>query len=169
MLVKFEQVLAGIQKKIHRANQLFVMAIIIAMVSIVAVCVFMRYVLSCGLIWSEDIVTLLFSYLIFFSIPLALRAGTHIRIELFVAKSTERKKRVYNLLVSAIILASLINLFVMSLSAIRQIGDSPYGGLMYPMIYFYYAAAGSSVVMFLDTIHILVRNLNEIMRLRRPA
>jgi len=169
MLVKFEQVLAGIQKKIHRVNQLFVMAVIIAMVGIVAVCVFMRYVLSCGLTWSEDIVTLLFSYLIFFSIPLALRAGTHIRIELFVAKSSEAKKRVYNLLVAAIILTSLITLFLMSLNAIRQIGDSPYGGLMFPMSYFYYAAAGSAVVMFVDTVYILVKNLNEIIRLRRPA
>ncbi|MBW1791245.1 MAG: TRAP transporter small permease [Deltaproteobacteria bacterium] len=169
ILEKYEQVLAGIQKKIHRINQIFVIVILAAMVGIVGASVFMRYVLNCGFTWSEDIVTLLFSYLIFFSIPLAFRAGSHIRIELFLLKSTERTRGVFNLVVDGIILITLILLFSMSLDAVHHIGDSPYGGLMFPMSFFYYAVTSSTVVMFIDISYMIVRHLNEIIRQKRRA
>ncbi len=150
MTMRLENILKLLQQKIDKGNKAFVILMLAAMVLLVATNVFMRYVLNTGLQWTEDIVTLFFSYLIFFSIPIAFRSGSHIRIVFFTEKLPEKIKILVDFLVDFIILFLFILVFTMSLDAIKSIGDSPYGALKYPMSFFYFAVAISCILIFFD-------------------
>ncbi|MFW6222994.1 MAG: TRAP transporter small permease [Bacteroidota bacterium] len=152
MTTRLENILKLLQQKIDKVNKAFVILMLAAMVLLVATNVFMRYVLNTGLQWTEDIVTLFFSYLIFFSIPIAFRSGAHIRIVFFTEKLPKKAKILVNFLVDFLILILFILVFTMSLDAINSIGDSPYGALKYPMSFFYYAVAISCILLFFDFI-----------------
>ena len=122
------------------------------MVGMVSLNVFMRYVLSLSLQWAEDIVTLFFFYLIFFSIPIAFRSESHVRIIFLLNKLPEKARDILNFIIDIIILISFILVFSMSIDAIKSIGNSPYGGLKYPMSLFYFGAAISCILMVFDYI-----------------
>jgi TRAP-type C4-dicarboxylate transport system permease small subunit len=69
----------------HRLDQAAAFIIIIAMAAMVAVVstqVLLRYVFNESLDWAEDIARLLFVWAIFLAIPLGIRRGTHVTIEL---------------------------------------------------------------------------------------
>lgn len=150
MTIRFENALKLFQKKIDKINKAFVILMLAAMVVLVGTNVFMRYVLNTGLQWTEDIVTLFFSYLIFFSIPIAFRTGAHIRIVFFTEKLPKKAKIIIDIIVDFIILFTFFLIFTMSLDAIAAIGISPYGALKYPMSFFYYAVAASCILIFID-------------------
>jgi len=144
--------LISIQKKVDKINKIFVILMLACMVVIISVNVFMRYVLNLGLRWTQDIVILFFFYFIFFSIPIAFRSESHVRIVFFTNKLPEKVRDISKFIVDIIILFSFILVLFMSIDAIKAIGNSPYGALKYPMSFFYYAAAISCFLIFLDFI-----------------
>lgn len=56
------------------------------MVTVVSAQVFMRYVLNSSIGWADEISRLTFVWSIFLAIPLGIRAGAHIGIELLTAR-----------------------------------------------------------------------------------
>jgi len=144
--------LISIQKKIDKVNKIFVILMLACMVVIVSVNVFMRYILNLGLRWTQDIIILFFFYLIFFSIPIAFRSGSHVRIVFFTNKLSEKARDIFKFVVDIIILFSFILVLFMSIGAIKSIGNSPYGALKYPMSFFYYGVVISCFLIFFDFI-----------------
>nr|WP_272209806.1 TRAP transporter small permease [Marinicella sp. W31]MDC2875635.1 TRAP transporter small permease [Marinicella sp. W31] len=57
---------------------------LVALVTILAMQVFFRYVLHTGLTWSEEISRFVFIWFVYISASLAARRGSHIRITLFI-------------------------------------------------------------------------------------
>ena len=159
MTAEAQGTLKSVQKTIEKINKVFIIFALTMMVLLVTVNVFMRYVLDTGFQWTEDIVTLLFSYLIFFSIPLAFRSNSHIRILYFIEKLPDKARKAFLLLVDLIILVSFVLIFFMSINAIKNIGSSPYGALKYPMSFFYFAVAISCLLVLFDYAIIVYFNL----------
>lgn len=57
---------------------------LLALVTILAMQVFFRYVLHTGLTWSEEVSRFVFIWFVYISASLATQRGTHIRITLFI-------------------------------------------------------------------------------------
>lgn len=161
--------LISIQKKIDKINKIFVILMLACMVGIVSVNVFMRYVLNLGLRWTQDITILFFFYLIFFSIPIAFRSESHIRIVFFINKLPEKARNILKFIIDIIISFSFILVLFMSIDAIKAIGNSPYGALKYPMSFFYYAAAISCFLIFFDSIINIYIDLKGLLQKQSPA
>ena len=69
-----------------RAVRIVVMVSMAAMVVVVSAQVLLRYAFNTSLDWGEDIARMLFVWAIFLAIPLGIREGAHIGIELVVRK-----------------------------------------------------------------------------------
>lgn len=67
---------------IDAAARLAVIALMAAMVAIVSAQVFYRYILNSSIDWAEEVSRLTFVWSIFMALPLGLRAGAHIGVEL---------------------------------------------------------------------------------------
>jgi TRAP-type transport system small permease protein len=73
-----------------------VVAMMAAMLAIVSSQVFMRYVLNRSLDWADEAATLLFVWTVFLALPLALRNGGHIVMELLLSSvSRANRDRLY--------------------------------------------------------------------------
>lgn len=73
-----------------------IMAMMAVMLAIVTSQVFMRYLLNRSLDWADESATLLFVWTVFLALPLALRDGGHIVMEMVLtAVSAETRERLY--------------------------------------------------------------------------
>ena len=75
---------------LDRAAGLVVIAAIAAMVGVVATQVFMRYVMNSSIGWADEVSRLAFVWSIFLAIPLGIRRGAHIGIELLTGRFPAR-------------------------------------------------------------------------------
>jgi TRAP-type C4-dicarboxylate transport system permease small subunit len=78
--------LALLLKLWDRVAQIVIVIMMAAMVAIVAAQVFLRYVLNDSIGWAEEVSRLTFVWLIFLAIPLGIKAGGHIGIELLTMR-----------------------------------------------------------------------------------
>ncbi len=69
---------------IDRVAAVVIIAIMAAMVVVVSLQVFLRYAFNTSIDWADDVGRLLFVWAIFLTIPLGIREGIHIGIELVV-------------------------------------------------------------------------------------
>ena len=77
-------------------SERIIMAIMAVMLTIVTAQVFMRYVMNRSLDWSDETATLCFVWTVFMALPLALRNGGHIVMEmLLTAISRQWRDRLY--------------------------------------------------------------------------
>jgi TRAP-type C4-dicarboxylate transport system permease small subunit len=108
---------------IDRAASLAIMAAMAVLTVVVTVQVFLRYVLNMSLDWGWAVPRLCFVWVIFLSIPLGLRRGAHVGIDLLVVSLDERPRRlVYRgvLLLMAVLMA-VVAFYALSLA--RQTWD----------------------------------------------
>lgn len=71
---------------VYKISGIFARILLIAMVLIIAVNVFMRYVLNSGLRWGEEIALVLVGWFVFLAIPMGVRKGLHISLHLWRRK-----------------------------------------------------------------------------------
>ena len=69
-----------------RAAGVTIIVAMVVMVSVVSAQVFLRYALNSSLGWADEVSRLTFVWSIFLAIPLGVRAGAHIGIEIFVTR-----------------------------------------------------------------------------------
>jgi TRAP-type transport system small permease protein len=79
---------------IDRTFEIAIIAIMAMMVAIVSAQVFTRYLLNSSFDWADELSRLCFVWTIFLAIPLALRQGGHIVMELLVTKVAPRTRDV---------------------------------------------------------------------------
>lgn len=63
-----------------------IVALVAVMVAVVSVQVFMRYALNSSIGWADEVSRLMFVWSIFLAIPLGIRLGAHIGIEVVTAR-----------------------------------------------------------------------------------
>ena len=85
-----------------------IVALISAMVTVVAVQVFLRYVANSSLGWADELSRLTFVWSMFLAIPLGIRAGVHIGMELLTARLPSRVQDVLGRAMAAIAAALMV-------------------------------------------------------------
>lgn len=74
---------------VDRAVEIVIIAVMALMVTIVSAQVFMRYVLNSSFDWAEETSRLCFVWTMFLAMPLALKQGGHIVMEMVVTNVSE--------------------------------------------------------------------------------
>lgn len=70
--------------RLDRAARLAIIACTAAMIVVVSVQVALRYLLNTSIDWSDEVSRLLFVWCMFLAIPLGIREGSHVGVELLV-------------------------------------------------------------------------------------
>lgn len=95
---------------LDRLVEVGIIAITSAMIAIVVVQVFMRYVVNRSLDWTDELATLLFVWTVFLALPLALRNGGHIVMEMLLTRvSDATRDRLYRVMaIVSIVLMTVV-------------------------------------------------------------
>lgn len=88
--------------------------LMIAITAVMLYSVVMRYFLSQPPIWGEDIPRILFIWMTFLSIGLAIRFGLNIRVTFLVDRMTPPVRRLVGIAMHLIVLAMIVVIFVYS-------------------------------------------------------
>lgn len=122
----------------------------IAMTSIVAVEVFMRYVLSASFFFSEEASRVLFIWFCYLGASLAFRYNAHIGLELLRTGLSPRGRFAVNLASGACILAFLIGIIVGSLQILPYQWGQTLNTLGISIFWAYLAVPVGAVLMMLQ-------------------
>ena len=80
-------------RRIDRTARWVIIVATAVMILVVSVQVFLRYVLNTSLDWSDEISRLLFVWCMFLAIPLGIREGGHVGVELLVSHFPPQQRR----------------------------------------------------------------------------
>jgi TRAP-type transport system small permease protein len=83
MLGKIGRLLVAAFDSLYKISAVIARTLLVAMVLIISVNVFMRYVLNAGLRWGEEIALVLVGWFVFLSIPMGVRKRLHISLHLW--------------------------------------------------------------------------------------
>jgi TRAP-type C4-dicarboxylate transport system permease small subunit len=79
--------------RIDRVARLAIIAIVAVMIAIVSLQVVLRYVFNTSIDWSDEVSRLLFVWSMFLAIPLGIREGSHVGVELLVGRFPPEVRR----------------------------------------------------------------------------
>jgi C4-dicarboxylate transporter DctQ subunit len=130
----------------------------IVMTLTVIVQVFLRYVFSFSLSWSEEVARYLMIWVAFLGGSLALQKGLHIGVELFLVRVSSRTRRWVSILSKMFVLIFLIYLTIGGLKITWAVRDQSSPALLFSMAYAYLSAPVGGFFMALQTIHSLIED-----------
>lgn len=136
--------------------------ILLFMASIILIIVFSQVILrivGVSLIWVEELSRFLFIWIVFLGAAVGIRDGVHLNVDYFIEKRKKRTKIVIRYIngVLQIFFISILLVFSVILSRIWLGSTSPILGV--PIILVYSALPVSAIIMIINTIGILRKEL----------
>jgi C4-dicarboxylate transporter DctQ subunit len=128
----------------------------IVMTLTVIVQVFLRYVFSFSLSWSEEVARYLMIWVAFLGGSLALQKGLHIGVELFLVRVSSRTRRWVSILSKMFVLIFLIYLTIGGIKITWAVRDQSSPALLFSMAYAYLSAPVGGLLMAIQAIHSLI-------------
>lgn len=136
-----------------------------ALVIMVGVAVFFRYVLNSGISWSDEVARILFVWLVFIGAYIAFKNKSHATVNVLVNKLPSRLKRYHGLFVA--LLEGAFMATITWYGVVQVLNTDKYGqvtpGLGVPMSWFYVVIP---VTALLITINIVVTAIRDFMNQR---
>jgi TRAP-type transport system small permease protein len=111
------------------AARVVVIACMGVMVVVVSAQVFMRYVLNSSIDWADEASRLAFVWTIFLAIPLGIREGAHVGIDILVERFPARLRTVLSHALALIAALMMAVLFVTSVSVAGQTWSERLGAI----------------------------------------
>jgi len=130
----------------------------IVMTLTVIVQVFLRYIFSFSLSWSEEVARYLMIWVAFLGGSLALQKGLHIGVELFLVRVSSKTRRWVSILSKMFILIFLIYLTIGGIKITWAVRNQSSPALLFSMAYAYLSAPVGGFFMALQTIHSLIED-----------
>ncbi|MBS3919252.1 MAG: TRAP transporter small permease [Deltaproteobacteria bacterium] len=130
----------------------------IVMTVTVIVQVFLRYVFSFSLSWSEEVARYLMIWVAFLGGSLALKKGLHIGVEVLLVRIGSRTRRWVSILSKMFVLIFLIYLTIGGIKITWAVRDQSSPALLFSMAYAYLSAPVGGFFMALQTIHSLIED-----------
>lgn len=151
---------------VDRGVELFVAAILAAMVAVGAWQVVSRFALNTSLSWSEEAQVFGHIWIVFLGIPVAYRRGAHLFIETFRDKYPRRVRAAFDLAVELLWAAFAVSLIVLGwqVARVAALQESP--GLEVPMSWPYASMVAGGAYLLLLAAQRIVQWAG---RLRDPA
>ncbi len=107
-LEALEAGLAFVNGRILTVFKWFAIILLVAMLAIVDVAIFMRYVMNDALAWSEEIAKFVMVWLTFIVAPIGLRQGAHVGIEVLIGNIGGRFRQVLLILIFVGVIALMV-------------------------------------------------------------
>lgn len=112
--------LARFTRTVNRLFLILAMLLVLAIMALVCISVFFRYVLNAPLGWALDYTTFLLVFVFFLAIAPALQAGNHIEVDLFDPVIPEKWHKAQRLIGKAL---TLVFAFVLVIFIVRRYED----------------------------------------------
>ena len=133
----------------------------IVMTVTVIIQVFLRYVFSFSLSWSEEVARYLMIWVAFLGGSLALQKGLHIGVEFLTTRLSPQARRRVSIFSKITILVFLIYLIIGGFKITWAVRDQSSPALLFSMAYAYLSAPVGGLFMALQTIHSIVEELGR--------
>ncbi len=122
--------LCKLNKNISKIEEIFLILLIGGITIVMTLQVVMRFVFQNPLTWSQEITLFLMVYLCFFAADVAFYRDNHIKVDFFVERMSDKKAKIFNVIIQAIIIIVLLMVFRYSInSVIKQINHT-IGGVL---------------------------------------
>jgi len=105
---------------INKFSRSLVLIIMVAMVFVISLQVFCRYVLNSALIWPEELTIFLLSWMTFIGAAIALRSWEHIGIDFFVRGLSSNLRKAVNIVVRLSVLLFVVFLLVTGINLVTS-------------------------------------------------
>lgn len=112
--------LRNVNRGVVRAEKLLMMILLSAIVIVMTMQVFMRYVLQTPITWSQELMILMLIYMSYISADVVLYSGGHIGISYFVELLPERMQHAVDILVNLLIIIAMARIFPESIRLIQK-------------------------------------------------
>ncbi len=152
----FRQISGKLSLLSEKAVYYTLVVMMIVMTLTVIVQVFLRYVFSFSLSWSEEVARYLMIWVAFLGGSLALQKGLHIGVELFLVRVSSRTRRWVSILSKTFILIFLIYLTIGGIKITWAVRDQSSPALLFSMAYAYLSAPVGGFFMAIQAIHSLI-------------
>jgi TRAP-type mannitol/chloroaromatic compound transport system permease small subunit len=113
--------MAGVIERLIDGIGSIILWVTLAMIALVATNVLLRYSLSLGSVWAQELEWHLLATLILFGMSYALQRGDNVRVDLFYANFSARKKFIVD--VVSVVLMLVISVYFIKLS-LAYVGQS---------------------------------------------
>lgn len=110
---------------------------LVAMVGIVALQIFLRYVLVHPFVWADELANWLFVWVIYLGATVLVRYDAHLKVEILTDRLSPRVNRWRQLGVNLLVLAFLVLLFVQTIALLGKFGATPSAAMKVPMGFFF--------------------------------
>jgi len=110
---------------------------VVAMVGIVAMQIFLRYVLGHPFVWADELANYLFVWEIYLGASVLVRYDAHLTVDIVINRLSPRVERWRRLFVNLLILAFLILLLVQTVGLLQKFGSTPSPAMHVPMGFYF--------------------------------
>ena len=109
----------------------------VAMVGVVAVQIFLRYVFGRPLFWADELANWLFVWVIYLGAGVLVRYDAHLTVEIVIDRLSPRVNQWRLLFVNLLVLSFLILLLVQTVGLLQKFGTTPSPAMNIPMVFFF--------------------------------
>lgn len=149
-----------LSEKLSRLSEKATQYALIVMVSVMTVTVivqvFLRYLFSFSLSWSEEVARYLMIWVSFLGGSLALQKGLHIGVELLLVRISPEWRKWISIFSKMLILTFLIFLTIGGIKITWAVRDQRSPALLFSMAYAYLSAPVGGLLMSIQAIHSLI-------------
>ncbi len=148
-------------QKLSESSEKTVQYILIAMMAVMTITiifqVFLRYIFSYSLSWSEEVARYLMIWVAFLGGSLALKKGLHIGVELVVTRLHQGLKRWVLLFSQLLIFLFLVSLTLGGIKLTWAVRDQSSPALLFSMSWAYLSAPVGGLFMAIQSFHLLLK------------
>lgn len=153
----FEKLLSGVDA----VARLVLIGCMTVMIAVVASQVFMRYVLNSSIDWADEVSRMAFVWSIFIAIPLGIREGAHVGIDLLTNRLPRPLARQINRVMLALAFVLLCVVVYESVIVAYQTWSERLGAINISSSYFFVAVIVGSAHGALHLLHLVLHPLEE--------
>lgn len=143
------------------AARLVLLACMSVMIAVVASQVFMRYVLNSSIDWADEVSRLAFVWAIFLAIPLGIREGAHVGIDLLTSRLPRGLARQIGRVMLALACILMCVVVYESTIVAAQTWSERLGAINISSSYFFVAVIIGSAHAALHLVHLVLHPLEE--------
>lgn len=141
--------------------RLILLGCMTVMIVVVAGQVFMRYVLNSSFDWSDEVSRLAFVWSIFIAIPLGIREGAHVGIDLLTTRLPANIARTVTRVMLSLALILMCVVVYQSVIVAYQTWSERLGAINISSSYFFVAVAIGSAHAAMHLLHLVLHPLEE--------
>jgi TRAP-type transport system small permease protein len=150
-------------KYIRQSADFATMAALSSMTVLVFFSVIQRYIFSITYRWSDELIRIIFTYLVFLGIPVAYRHGDHVAISFFASLLPEKIHRWLKLVIHIVVAITVLVVAGYGLDVVTgKLGRALTPGIQIPRAYVYAAMPIGTFFLLLEIIDKLRESVREI-------